>query len=549
MSKISDSIKEQLIHPENYVPRREKEYLASYFEKWKENKSISDLWRDAVSARFPLFFRDGFYKKLRELSEEDTDAFVSVVKAIDSPLVLHDVLFSTLYNRDNADNILEVLKLAPLTVEFENKEIDTLFNDRIDSIIAPVALQILMWDPLQKDDRENDTDSIEGDDPQDTEALEDTETLADPEASEDILDQICSILSNRKDGLYLAYHYVKHLLRHEQKNSGYYDVLNAITEVFDVDDIFINDGKLIVEGLNDDTSCVEQFKTTGVLHDEKLQEGDYEGDILLNYRAVLWFIGTEGYEQLLFKTFERIYPYQAFQFFTGDIKFYLRHYDIARVLLAQTDPVRAWSEVMDISSSAMQKISMQYFGDQAMNIRYHHAFLWSVGHRMLDVYCEHATESDENLKSAQEMWKALWDEGIQYVRRFAKYINESEREYIASLFCYYYMCFIRDVADNADNVDSTDNADSTQGIDTTEERVEQSYDLSSLMPYFYEIREFPVMCFAAMVMLDKNKLAWRTLFEYDTEFFNDIVHKAQLLAEGQFSNRWVTDFLKKQRYV
>lgn len=524
MNGISENIKEQLIHPENYLPRGEKEYFASYFEKWRMKKSISDLWRDAVSARFPLLFRDGFYDKMREVSENDTDLFINLLKFIDSPLVLHDVLFSTLYCRDNADNILDVLKSAPPMVEFENNDnkVDNLFNDKIDSIIAPVALQILMWNPLQEDDRVNCSDSTEWDD------------------SGDKLGQICSILSNRKDGIFLAYHYLKHLLRNEQKNSGYYDVLNAITEAFDVDDIFIDDGRMIVEGLNSDSSYVEQFKTTGLLHEEKIREGDYEGDVLLNYRAVLWFIGTEGYEQILYQTFERIYSSQAFQFFTGDVKFYLRHYDIARVLLAQQDPVKAWSEVMEMSSVAMQKISMQYFGNQGMNIRYHHAFMWNVGHRMLDVYCEHATESEGNLKSAKEMWGVLWGEGIQYVRRFAKYINESERDYIGSLFCYYYMCFIRDAADNAED---------SRKSDVKGEGVKQPYDLSPLMAYFNKIKEFPIMCFAAMVMLDKNNLAWRSLFEYDSEFFSDIVHKAVLLAEGQFSYRWITDFLDKRRYV
>lgn len=536
-----DDIKNQLFHIEEYVPKFEKDNFLQYQEKWQTEKNISDLWRDAESFRFPLFWGDGFYESIRTFSGDHIEDFIDLLSVVDSPMVLHDILFGTLFNRDNLDNILEVLKKAPLTVEsiknkdsFYGEDAYILFNNVIDSIIAPVALQILMWYPLQADENANKNRLDWGE-------------QADEE-DEKLLEKICQVLKSREDGFFLAYHYMKHLLRNERKNSGYYDVLNAISDAFEAKDIFISKDGLIIEGIEDDQSYENKFLTSGELYDLKKQEGDFEGDILVNYRTILWFVGTEGMEKLLYTAFKRIFPYQSLGFFTHDNKFYLKHYDIARVLLAQEDPVQVWSELMDMLSASIQRISCQYFGEQAMNIRYHNAFMWSVGQRMLDNYCENSIESDKSKSFAKDMWKVLWDKGIQYIRRFSRYIDEIERDYIASLICYYYLYFIRNVAISVEGEGASEYCDSLEDEHNNAE-LEKSYDLSTLMSYFYEIKEFPVICFTAMRMLENNKMDWWTLFRADERFFNDTVHKAQMIAEGQFRYKWITDYLKKQRYV
>ena len=515
-----DDIKNQLIHIEEYVPKAEKEIFLQYQEKWRRKKHISDLWRDAESFQFPLFFRNEFHAKVRKLSEDDIAAFIELLSVVDSPMVLHEILYSTLYNRANSYNILDVLRNAPFTKgisnngTFDGKSTNYLFNDVIDSIIAPVALEILMWKPLQVDERDDKGGTDEA-----GEACE---------KDDDLLDKICDVLKSREDGFFLAYHYMKHLLKNERKNSGYYDVLNAIADAFESKNIFIQNGSLAVEGLTNDTTHKDKFLTTGELYDLKLQEGDFEGDILTNYRTALWFVGIEGAEEILYETFKRIFPYQSRGFFTYDNKFYLKHYDIARVLLAQKNPIKAWNELMEMLSASVQRISFQYFGDQGMNIRYHHAFMWSVGQRMLDVYCKDAIDSNKSLPSAKEMWRTLWNEGIQYMRRFSRYIDECERNYIASLICYYYCCLIRDTADIKSGVEEC-----------------KFEDLASL---FYEIREFPIVCVTSMMMLDNNNLRLNTLFDCDRKFFDDICNKALMMAEGNFAYTFVESFLKKRLF-
>lgn len=73
----------------------------------------------------------------------------------------------------------------------------------------------------------------------------------------------------------------------------------------------MRDGELIVEGLKD-SGCGDAplsdgmpFTTTGELYAFSLREGEFDGDVLLNYRAALWMIGTEEHEQLLFEGFKK----------------------------------------------------------------------------------------------------------------------------------------------------------------------------------------------------------------------------------------------------
>lgn len=564
-----ESIENQLLHIEDIIPEIDRQRFVHYFDKWKTRKNISDVWRDAESIFFPIFFHDNVYDKLLRLSNENIDLLVKLLADIEAPFVLNQIV-STVFDKHNSSICLDILKQAPPIVEnVEKRNTDNylknyLFCNNITSILAPVTFEILLRDILDGNYRDNDN------------SIEDYKTHNIDDVSEkDVLDKIFDVLDGRTDGFFIAYHYLKHLLKSERNNIEYYDVLNIISERFKNEAIecFLEKENLIIEGLDNNIDlcwtrngkCFDKaglsyelkFTQMGKLSILDLKDGEYEGDVLINFRAIIWMLGVEGNEQLFYKWFKIVFSCQAPSFFTNDSKYYCKHYDIARILLAQKDPVIAWNDVIELMSTALYLSSVRYFGDQEMRIRYHHFFMWNVGLRMLDIYCECA--SAEYLSSAQELWGFLWKEGTEYIRRFSRFIGDEEYQYLATLLCYYFVYFIRDVDTREENTEINEFieiAKEEEGVEETEcneeikkikQTKKQSYNLDGIIEYFYDIQEQPIICVIAIQTMIDNGLTWDSMLynrKY-VDFFKDIMKKAKAMAEGQYCYRWILKFINR----
>lgn len=151
-----------------------------------------------------------------------------------------------------------------------------------------------------------------------------------------------------------------------------------------------------------------------------------------------------------------------------------------------------------------------YFGDHQRALWSHFMFMNDVSLRMLDYLCEN------DKTQAEKMLQIFWKDGIEHARRFARFHDECQRNYLAALICYYYACFVRD-----------------------------GKDIKDLMGFFHEIKEMPVLVVTAISMLIKNGASWEELLECDKDYFINAIRRAETIAEGQRQYRWIGSFLKK----
>ena len=135
---------------------------------------------------------------------------------------------------------------------------------------------------------------------------------------------------------------------------------------------------------------------------------------------------------------------------------------------------------------------------------------------MLDYLCK------EDVKQAETMWKVFWRDSLDFTRRFIRFRDDKRFDYIGALFCYYYLCFVRN---------------------------DEPEDLSLLMMLFHEVKEMPILVITAIRMLLDNGLAWDMLYKADSDFFESEIKRAGSIAKEQYQYKWVLGFFKKMRLV
>lgn len=467
---------------------KDKKHFESYSDKWRKEKSISGMWRDTAAVFFPLFYQDGVIIQTRKLLPNHFDVFQRLAEKIVTPYVLQDFFLMIMNGDDGWDTVLRILEEASAA-----NLGDGLFEDEIKSIVAPVALNVLVEHIL------SDNSKINGE-------LTDSELY---QTSEPLtrINQLAGVLKGRSDGFYLAYHYLKYLLWRELKVDSFYELLDVLQNTFydDANRRFVRDDRIIVEGLdNISASDVSAFETTGIL------TSSFKDDLLINFRTVIRLISLDEHAEKAFNTFKVMYSCDVPGFLTIDMKFQLKHYDIALLLLSQDDTISAWKEIQALMRAGRHRLSNKYFGEQSNNLRYHIEFMWSVNLRMLDYLCR------EDKEAANIVWKEVWKDGLEYSHRFSRFCDDVLYSYLSSLICYYYAGDINDA---------------------------RKAGIEGVMPHFKDIDNLPILVLMAARLLMNNGIRWDDLMngEY-AGFFEEVFKKAAVWSKERKQYEWVRQY-------
>lgn len=505
--------------PETFVASRDRERFKFYSDKWKEKKSISEVWRESDAVFFPLFYQDEAIVKARKLLPDHFDAFCDLVGRITTPYVLRDFLMMEMNVDEGWDILLRILENAPIT-NFG----DDLFEDEIKSIVAPVTLDVLVWHILYRRDMlpeslaetRNEVEKEENN--MERSADLESDNLSEPPAR---INQLVGVLKKKGDGFYLAYHYLKYLLWKDLKVDLFYELLDALEKAFhdEANKVLVKDSRIIVEGL-DNISASEAlvFETTGMLNTPPPNN-----DVLINYRTTIRLIGLDEQLDNAFNIFKSVYLCNAMSFFTSDMKFQLKHYDIAMLLISQDDVLNSWKEIQALRRAEIHRLSNKCFDELSSDLRYHIKFMWGVNLRMLDYLCR------ENSELANTMWNEFWKDGLEYFRRFLKFCDNDPYNYLSVLICYYYIYFIKE---------------KTLEGDTSKAAIK------GLMPYFHDIDNMPVLVLMASKLLMNNGIKWNDLMKgEDADFFQESFYKALVWTKERKQYEWVGQYLKKKGFV
>lgn len=514
--KIVSEIQELWDRPETFVSDMDKERFKSYSDKWRKKKSISEIWRENDVMFLNLFYRGKVITKARKLLPDYFDAFQNLVCKIVTPYVLRDFLMLEMNGDDGWVIVLKILENAPITNTGDN-----LFEDEIKYIVAPVTLDVLVWYILYKKTER----------PMNSKFDKPSESLA-------RINQLANILKRRSDGFYLTYHYLKYLLWREPKTDLFYELLDILENAFhdEANKRLVKNHEIIVEGLgNISSSEVAVFKTTGILNTSRT-------DLLINFRTAVRLIGFDEHAKKSFHTFESVFSYNVQSFLTNDVKFQLKHYDIAMLFLLQDDVLGAWKKIQALMRAGLHRLSNEYFYDQSSNLRYHIEFMWNVNLRMMDYFCR------EDSEMAKIMWNEFWEDGLEYSRRFSKFHNDAPYKYLSALICYYYICFIKKKTFSDDTCASEKFGECSKDAGNVNDVGEDM--IKDLMPYFYEIDNMPVLVLMAVQLLMSNGIKRNDLMtEEGAKFFEESFCKALVWTKGKKQYEWVGQYLKKEGFV
>lgn len=489
---IENELNRLFKNPEEFVYGFETDRFRGYCARWSEQKKIGEVWEEKEAPYFPISFSDAFYRQLKQVDAENFDLYMKALASVDAPYVLCDILTRQVGMESGWSTVLKVLKESVLC-----KKGDDIFDDDIDSVLAPAALDVLV-----------------------------SHILYSKEPSSDVLqrvEQIAEVLQNREDGFYLSYHLVKYLLWRDLKKEYFYDFLEILSCGFEegAKKYLIFDDKVKVEGLKDlSENAAKDFMFTGILNTVK------ETDVLLNFRTILRFIQEDASEEQLWNAFKRVYACDAQSFITNDFNFNLKHFDICNLILSQEDILDAWKEINEMVQGCLHRLSIQYYEGQAMDLRCHIYFMWEVNLQIVDCLCK------EDRALAADMWNLFWNDGLAYARRFAKYQEDYVYQYLCRLICYY-VCFVNDKPE------------------IEEKEIETNcVCMEKMMAIFKEIENMPILVLLSLKMLQMNGLSrWDMIAGAYENFFAEIFDRAWELAAGQNKYEWVLSYLKKMRFA
>lgn len=545
IKRIVSEVKKMLEKPETFVPGSDRERFESYSDKWSKKKSISEVWRETDAVFFPLLFGDKVITKTRKLLLDNFDSFLDLMGEITTPYVLRDFLMLEMDGDKGWDIVLRILAEAPVT-----NSGDDLFEDEIESIVALVALDVLVWHIFYRSDisRESliETSNEAIDEVNKLDKSDESDHSKRPERlinsdldksskSLDRINQLAGVLKRKNDGFYLTYHYLKYLLWKEPKADLFYELLNVLENAFhdEANKVLVKDNGIIVEGL--DSISDSEFlilETTGML------KSCLNDDVLINFRTTIRLIGFDEQVKKAFNMFKYVYLCNAQSFFTYGMKSQLKHHDIAILLISQDDMLSSWKEIQAFMRAELHRLSNKYFDDQSSNLRDHIKFMWCVNLRILEYLYR------EDSKLANIMWNEFWKDGLEYSRRFFKFYDNDSYKYLSALICYYYICFIKEETLECSTGDT--HASRKLGVSNGASKVL----IKGLMPYFNDIDNMPVLVLMAAQLLMSNGINWKDLMQGEyAEFFEESFHKALVWTKDQKQYEWVGQYLKKRGFV
>ena len=503
IKRIVSEIKIMLEKPETFVPGSDRERFESYSDKWRRKKSISEVWRETDAVFFPLLFQDKVITKTRKLMLDNFDSFLDLMGEITTPYVLRDFLMLEMKGDEGWNIALRILEKAPVT-----NSGDDLFENEIESIMALVALDVLVWHIFY---------------------------IHKPSKAPAGINQLAGVLKRRSDGFYLAYHYIKYLLWKEPKADLFYELLDALENAFhdEANKVLVKDNGIIVEGLDGiSDSEVLILETTGML------KSCLNDDVLINFRTAIRLIGFDEQAKKAFNMFKYVYLCNAQSFFTYGMKPQLKHYDIAILLASQDDILSSWKEIQAFMRAEIHRLANEYFDDQSSNLRDHIKFMWCVNLRILDYLCR------EDSRLANNMWNEFWKDGLEYSRRFSRFHDNDSYKYLSALICYYYICFIKEKTLECSTGDIHASKKPAISNGASEAAIK------GLMPYFNDINNMPVLVLMAARLLMANGINWNDLMQGEyAEFFEESFHKALVWTKDQKQYEWVGQYLKKRGFA
>lgn len=224
--------------------------------------------------------------------------------------------------------------------------------------------------------------------------------------------------------------------------------------------------------------------------------------------------------------FKMVYSYEAQSFFTNDFNFHLKHFDICNLILSQKDVMKAWEEIDEMLQGSLHRLSVQYYGRQAMDLRSHIDFMWAVNLQILEYLYK------EDVILALYMWNRFWSGGLAYARRFAAYQEDYVYQYLGRLISYYYVCFVK----------------GESGIEEKETEI-NDVCMNKVMAKFKQIENMPILVLLSTRMLLNNGWAWQDIMNGKYKnFFVKAFARAIKLSVEQKKYEWVSLYLNKMGF-
>ena len=460
------------------------------------------------------------------------------------PYLLREYFAIKSGSMDEWETLIYIFQEAP---RCNNTQIYDVMSEALIDVLAPTVLSVIGW------------------------KLVDSQRNADASLDADKAENVVDILRKRKDGFYLTYHYVRYLLWKSNQIKPdrlqiYSDFLDNLVEQYReaAEEQFVKNNRIrfIPEDLTNadkirrPSEALDVFKKSGIisLYEAHKTSDSIDSDLLLNYRTVKWLLDEDKYKEQLIEAFRQMFAYDSLSFVNTDFQMRLEYYEIAELLINQTDVIKSWDNIQGDMKSMKQRMMYRFHLKGTNEMIYRIRFMWNVNLALLPWLFENDKEK------AREFWSKIWNDGLDYIRRYSRYSDIEVEDYLCRLVCYYLVCFVR----NGENspVDEEDegnvritgfkpNRPYNTGTDEQKKQDAQVNQwISELMPVFKQIEEIPIVLLRCIVQLLANGLRWEVVLGGDSgEFFRDEFSRAAEIAEGQRTCEWVNSFLKQKKFV
>lgn len=550
IDEIKTEIEKIWVYPYSLMGNNEKDTFKHYCKRWDNGPRVGRLFRDSNLVFFPLLYSKHAYEKLDELWDIDKIEFVNLLSECKYPYLLHDYLVMRTRRNGRWDVFFEILRQAPVCSESHNGDTSDVMSEELCNVLAPTIINIIGW------------------------YLLDLDKNGDLAQNQDYIDKFVIILSQRDDGFFLAYHYVRYLLwksnlANKEQIQRYSDFFSVFTEPFfymaekqfykDESIRFIPDRSIIDSSIVDSEKATKTYVATGKISEVSEKGSDsIDVDILLNFRTVRWFLRAEKYAKPIFVALNQMFAYDSLSFVTSDFKVRLEYYEIAELLMAQADPLGAWSHIQNNMLAMKQRLISRYHGDKSNELNYRIRFMWNVNFVMLSYLYEAEIDGKIQNGTAKTFWGMIWKDGIDYIRRYSRFCGIEAEEYLCRLICYHLVCFIRNGENSPIEEEKSISVFGSMhvrpyhtGRDDEIEKDEQvDHWIAELMYVFEQIEEMPIVVLRAIVQLLANGLRWEVVIGGSHgEFFCKEFIRAVEVAEGQSTYDWVGSFLKQRGFI
>lgn len=545
--RVSD-IKTEIRHiwnePDALVGNIEKNTFMNYCREWKDGKSIGTLFREANSVFFPLLYSNHLYDILDELLIIDKKEYVNMLSECFFPYILYDYFIHKKGSDNLLNLLLDILLEAPECVDLSIKPSFDVMQGEIKNVLAPTIMSIIGWDIIGFKGIDGDSSKIK------------------------YVESAVNSLSNRKDGFFLSYHYVRYLIwksNYSNKESiqKYVDFISALTEPFKESaekQFCLADGIRYIElnnrKITEPEKAMDSYVTKGIISEtkEKKNSDSIDVDLLLNYRTIRWFLSDKKYASVMLDTFMQMFAYDSLSFVTNDFNERLVYYEVTELFLNQDDPICAWKKVHKCMNAMKYRLSSRYHVDKTIEMISCIRFMWNVNIVLfINLYGENKDTS------AKEFWNIIWNDGLDYIRRYSRYSGTEVEEYMSRLICFYFVCFIRNGVNTPVEEEGQNNEREIRlkpsrpykkGTDEQIKRDELINQwVNELMFVFGQIEEMPIIVLRTAMLLLSNGLRWEVMLQGSNgDFFKSEFMRAEKISNGQRIYDWVGKFLRKRGF-